>query len=350
MAPLLQGSLHIDLHDCEYEESWTAIVDEHMFTFVASLMNLVWIDCGKMLNVVESDIQEILTESCGNWQYAAGLQWYRSGNCDIKKETALHLQALGVASIFLNSAIYLSLFSQQFAALKVLGTIELEDLSSEAETNQLKRILENCAALETLAIFIEEAPDARGLNALATILRETNISKLVLGWRCSHGHSKEDWDMFAEDFSFLDCLCLELEVCCTIIDGETLLNTDKLLKWTLLRLKCMMPSCHVLILTGEQEKGRAIQMIKTGTAMSRLWVTEETMRPVATFDSMVVTSVDCCSNCHAQGAKYRCATCRRTRYCSKKCQKAHWKASHKERCFPCVRRTHIPGVGQIEMR
>jgi hypothetical protein len=45
-----------------------------------------------------------------------------------------------------------------------------------------------------------------------------------------------------------------------------------------------------------------------------------------------------CGNCHKQSEVpfQRCSSCMRIGYCSKSCQKEHWKASHKAKCRPSL--------------
>mmetsp|Transcript_4118 Transcript_4118/g.7961 ORF Transcript_4118/g.7961 Transcript_4118/m.7961 type:complete len:193 (+) Transcript_4118:95-673(+) len=40
-----------------------------------------------------------------------------------------------------------------------------------------------------------------------------------------------------------------------------------------------------------------------------------------------------CANCETVGAHLTCAKCKATSYCSKACQKQHWKNGHKELCL-----------------
>jgi len=40
-----------------------------------------------------------------------------------------------------------------------------------------------------------------------------------------------------------------------------------------------------------------------------------------------------CANCLKSGANLKCAKCKAVSYCSKSCQKQHWKNGHKELCF-----------------
>jgi len=56
-------------------------------------------------------------------------------------------------------------------------------------------------------------------------------------------------------------------------------------------------------------------------------------------------SLNDCANCGAIGAKLTCAKCKTTYYCSKVCQKQHWKNGHKALCVtpekrrPCMMAT-----------
>jgi hypothetical protein len=50
-----------------------------------------------------------------------------------------------------------------------------------------------------------------------------------------------------------------------------------------------------------------------------------------------VDTVVLCANCvkpeAASGPKFKqCSSCAKRRYCSRECQRAHWKASHKKQC------------------
>jgi hypothetical protein len=48
-----------------------------------------------------------------------------------------------------------------------------------------------------------------------------------------------------------------------------------------------------------------------------------------------------CSNCGTSGAKLTCGACKAAHYCSKACQKQHWKNGHKGSCIaPEKRRPH----------
>jgi tetratricopeptide (TPR) repeat protein len=49
-------------------------------------------------------------------------------------------------------------------------------------------------------------------------------------------------------------------------------------------------------------------------------------KPAATDDGAI------CNHCGGGGATMRCGRCKAVKYCSGKCQKAHWKAGHKSEC------------------
>ena len=49
-----------------------------------------------------------------------------------------------------------------------------------------------------------------------------------------------------------------------------------------------------------------------------------------------------CAYCGTSGAKLTCGKCKAAHYCSKPCQKQHWKNGHKERCLaPEKRRPQV---------
>ena len=50
-----------------------------------------------------------------------------------------------------------------------------------------------------------------------------------------------------------------------------------------------------------------------------------------------------CANCETSGATFTCAKCKAAHYCSKACQKQHWKNGHKGACVaPEKRRPQAP--------
>jgi len=44
-------------------------------------------------------------------------------------------------------------------------------------------------------------------------------------------------------------------------------------------------------------------------------------------------NIKACANCEKHGANLKCAKCKNANYCSKACQKQHWKNGHRELCF-----------------
>ena len=53
-------------------------------------------------------------------------------------------------------------------------------------------------------------------------------------------------------------------------------------------------------------------------------------------ESVTVWRLPACASCDAPlrdaADRKRCAACKRALYCGKACQRAHWKAGHKEEC------------------
>ena len=55
-----------------------------------------------------------------------------------------------------------------------------------------------------------------------------------------------------------------------------------------------------------------------------------------------------CAYCETSGAKLTCGACKAAHYCSKACQKQHWKNGHKERCVaPEKRRPKAPSMNSV---
>jgi hypothetical protein len=50
------------------------------------------------------------------------------------------------------------------------------------------------------------------------------------------------------------------------------------------------------------------------------------------FDPSVLPQVHVCANCDAEGATKLCSACKEEWYCSRECQKSHWKKAHKKSC------------------
>ena len=84
---------------------------------------------------------------------------------------------------------------------------------------------------------------------------------------------------------------------------------------------------HLIKLYGDKAAPAAMFWFRRAAAQGHT----DSVTTLANMEKVIAESS--CANCGAAGGpKRRCSRCRTVSYCSEKCQKAHWKKSHKTRC------------------
>jgi hypothetical protein len=350
LIPFFQGVSKLTIHGYRTDND-PGMEESLLFhTFARSLASLRWVD---------TDVLNHLDSFCDEFDRTTFMDEYALPQtiCD-------NLEGLGTVEVYVHETEHDSwimrevMLTRKFPKLRVLGLLNYVQLWGEGKSgrakqvNDLCRVFENCPALETVGINLI-TPGASCFEKLGQVLHThcPLLTRVAISWD-STALSEHDWAAFAKAFSFLKGVCLDMDSCqTTTADGSEEENTAVHLKAIVVHLKSLMPECHVLVLEPDRADNsfNLHFMINYATGLEALWQTEDVKRrdfyrPIVRgekkrspfyhsdfLDSGILVLPAACPNCNVGAGKLRCSRCKQVKYCSRACQKAHWKA-HKKLC------------------